>query len=231
VDRIGTIVEMFGIGLEPTGSKDPFALRRAANGVVKILAASQLPLTLTQVMRAAGDRNEKVELFFAERLAFYLRDVRGFAYDVVNAVMKVGADDVRDAAARAEALTAVRGSADFLAVSAAFKRMSNILAQAREKKEEFATDVDKSAFADAAERDLAGASAALAVEVEAMRKANRYREALEKIATLRPVVDSFFDKVMVMAPEADIRRNRLALVSRVLDDFSRIADFSEIVAG
>ena len=231
VDRIGTIVEMFGIGLEPTGSKDPFALRRAANGVVKILAESQLPLTLTQVMRAAGDRNEKVELFFAERLAFYLRDVRGFAYDVVNAVMKVGADDVRDAAARAEALTAVRGSADFLAVSAAFKRMSNILAQAREKKEEFATDVDKSAFADAAERDLAGASAALAVEVEAMRKANRYREALEKIATLRPVVDSFFDKVMVMAPEADIRRNRLALVSRVLDDFSRIADFSEIVAG
>jgi glycyl-tRNA synthetase beta chain len=230
-DRIGTIVEMFGIGLEPTGSKDPFALRRAANGVVKILAESQLPLTLTQVMRAAGDRNEKVELFFAERLAFYLRDVRGFAYDVVNAVMKVGADDVRDAAARAEALTVVRGSADFLAVSAAFKRMSNILAQARERKEQFATDVDKSALADAAERDLAGASAALAVEVEEMRKANRYREALEKIATLRPVVDAFFDKVMVMAPEADIRRNRLALVSRVLDDFSRIADFSEIVAG
>jgi glycyl-tRNA synthetase beta chain len=84
---------------------------------------------------------------------------------------------------------------------------------------------------DAAERDLAGASAALAVEVEEMRKANRYREALEKIATLRPIVDAFFDKVMVMAPEPEVRKNRLALVSRVLDDFSRIADFSEIVAG
>src|SRR6202007_1822274 len=71
VDRFQTITAMFAIGLEPTGSKDPFALRRAANGVVKILAESELPLTLTQVMRAAGDRNEKVELFFAERLAFY----------------------------------------------------------------------------------------------------------------------------------------------------------------
>jgi glycyl-tRNA synthetase beta chain len=230
-DRIGTIVEMFGIGLEPTGSRDPFALRRAANGVVKILAESQLPLTLVQVMRAAGDTNEKVELLFAERLAFYLRDVRGFAYDVVNAVVKAGGDDVRDAIARAEALTVVRGSEDFLAVSAAFKRMSNILGQAREKNEAVSARVDEALFADPAERDLATASAALAIEVEELRRAHRYRGALEKIATLRPRVDVFFDKVMVMAPEANVRGNRLALVSRVLGDFSRIADFSEIVAG
>ena len=228
-DRIGTIVEMFGIGLEPTGSKDPFALRRAANGVVKILAESELPLTLSQVMRAAGDRNERVELFFAERLGFYLRDVRGFAYDVVNAVLKAGGDNVRDAAARAKALTDVRGSTDFLAVSAAFKRMSNILDQAREKKEVFAPSVQKMLFGDSAEGDLAAASDALAGEVEELRNAHHYGAALEKIATLRPVVDAFFDKVMVMAPEPEIRGNRLALVSRVLNDFSRIADFSEIV--
>ncbi len=228
-DRIGTIVEMFGIGLEPTGSKDPFALRRAANGVVKILAESQLPLTLSQVMHAAGDRNEKVESFFAERLTFYLREVRGYAYDVVNAVVKAGSDDVRDVVARAEALTAVRGSADFLAVSAAFKRMSNILGQARDKKEVFAVVVDESLLSEGAERDLGQSSFALAEEVEQLRRARNYREALERVATLRPAVDEFFDNVMVNAPDVHIRGNRLALVARVLADFSRIADFSEIV--
>ncbi len=134
---------MFAIGLEPTGSKDPFALRRAANGVIKILADSGLPLNFEQLYQA-GDAGShrgssdllkaKLQTFFAERLEFYLRDVRGFAYDVVKATLAAGADDVRDAIARAEALTAVRGSEDFAAISAAFKRIKNILRQAAEKK-------------------------------------------------------------------------------------------------
>ena len=126
-DKVDTIAGMFGLGLEPTGSKDPFALRRAANGVVKILAEAEpaLPLTLGDVVDAASASEAvrvKVEVFFAERLEFYLREAKGQAYDVVKAVLAAGANDVRDAVARAEAVTAVRGSEDFAAVSAAFKR-------------------------------------------------------------------------------------------------------------
>src|ERR1700738_1004293 len=118
-DRIQTITAMFGIGMAPTGSKDPFALRRAANSVVKILAESELPLTLADVVAAGGDPSHpsgknkdaarvghpgssEVAAFLRERLNFYLKDVRGFAYDVVNAVLAAGADDVRDVIARAE---------------------------------------------------------------------------------------------------------------------------------
>ena len=135
-DRIQTIAAMFGIGLQPTGSKDPFALRRAANAIVKILAESDLPLKLSDVAHSAltDDVNEREVLaFLSERLHFYLKDVRGFAYDVVNAVLAADTDDVRDAMARAQALTAARVSADFEAVSAAFKRIKNILRQAAEK--------------------------------------------------------------------------------------------------
>ncbi len=139
-DKADTVAGMFGLGLEPTGSKDPFALRRAANGIVKILAESAvaLPLTLGDVVDAAVADEKvrlRVEVFFAERLEFYLREAKGQAYDVVKAVLAVGANDVRDAVARAEAVTAVRGSDDFAAVSAAFKRMKNILAQAGEKED------------------------------------------------------------------------------------------------
>ncbi len=135
-DKADIIAGMFGLGLEPTGSKDPFALRRAANGIVKTLAEGSLPLTLGDVADAATPSEEvrrKMEVFFAERLEFYLREAKGQAYDVVKAVLAAGANDVRDAVARAEAVTAVRGSEDFAAVSAAFKRMKNILAQAEER--------------------------------------------------------------------------------------------------
>jgi glycyl-tRNA synthetase beta chain len=140
---------MFRIGNAPTGSKDPFALRRAANAIVKILAESGLPLTLSNIFKAIGGNDENREFvlgefvepkhlyfvwnFLQERLNFYLKDVRGFAYDVVSAVLAAGADDVRDAIARAEALTAARESADFAAISASFKRIKNILRQAEEK--------------------------------------------------------------------------------------------------
>jgi glycyl-tRNA synthetase beta chain len=235
-DRANTIVDMFAIGLQPTGSKDPFALRRAANGVVKILAEGALPLTVEQVITAAagvskqkGASADAVKTFFAERVEFYLREVKGQAYDVVKAVLAGGADDVRDAVARAEAVTLVRESADFAAVSAAFKRMKNILAQAAEKKDAPAASVDAKLLTDAAEVALAKDAAALAVKVEALRQKRQYAEALAASASLRPAVDAFFEAVMVMAPEAAVRANRLALLKKLLDDFSKIADFSEIV--
>jgi glycyl-tRNA synthetase beta chain len=224
---------MFGLGLEPTGSKDPFALRRAANGIVKILAESGLPLTLREIVGATGAEpavTAKILAFFTERLEFYLREVRGQAYDVVAAVLKVGADDVRDAVARAEALTEVRGSEDFLAVSAAFKRMKNILAQAAEKGVASSDSVRDELLVDSAEKALAEGAAAVATRVEVLRASREYKSALEAIASLRTQVDGFFDMVMVMAPEPEIRANRLALLAILVEEFSRIADFSEIVA-
>jgi glycyl-tRNA synthetase beta chain len=235
-DRIHTITEMFQRGNAPTGSKDPFALRRAANAVVKIMAESELPLTIDDLVEAASSAVFKdswsgtITSFLRERLNFYLKDVRGFAYDVVNAVLAAGADDVRDAIARAEALTAVRGSEDFLAISAAFKRIKNILRQAADKGElaESSSNTE-SALTQPEERKLLAESTQLAAKVAELRGQRNYAAALEAIATLRPTVDAFFDKIMVMAPEPELRAARLALIQSVLDGFSGIADFSEIV--
>ena len=231
-DRLATIAEMFAIGLEPSGSKDPFALRRAANGIVKILAESGLPLTLAALEAMALKslpRAGAVGTFLKERLDFYLREVRGYAYDVVNAVLSTGLTTVTDAVARAQALTQVRGSDDLLAISTAFKRIKNILRQAEEKQD--GDSVASESLTEPAERHLYAEALRVAPQVEAMRARQEYVEALERVATLRPAIDSFFDQVMVMAPEPHLRRNRLALIASVLNDFSRIADFSEIVAG
>jgi glycyl-tRNA synthetase beta chain len=171
-------------------------------------------------------------------LHFYLKDVRGYAYDVVNAVTLApvaGAgfsytiDDVRDAIARAEALSAARGSEDFLAVSAAFKRIKNILKQAEEKG--FALGSPKSVKLAAEAQQLADAAAKLAPQVAALREQRAYGEALAAIATLRPTVDAFFDKVMVLDPDATVRGAHLGLIDEVLRGFSGVADFSEIVTG
>lgn len=250
-DRLQTIAAMFAIGQQPTGSKDPFALRRAANGVVKILAESRLPLHLREVLDIAANHavplgtgtgfwHSALEDFFRERVEFYLCDVRGFSYDVVNAVLAAGfphagqqpgLNDVRDAIARAEALTVVRSSDDFAAISAAFKRMKNIVRQASEKGLHSDGAVNDALLADAAERSLFEQSGKLAPVVEGLRSERKYREALEQIATLRPHVDLFFDKVMVMVDDPGVRQNRLALIALVLAGFSSIADFSEIVTG
>jgi len=231
-DRIHTIVGMFGINMAPTGSKDPFALRRAANSVVKILAESELPLTLAAVLEsvpAEADVTKQVAAFLGERLHYYLKDVKGFAYDVVAAVLAAGSEDVRDCIARAEALTAVRGSEDFTAISAAFKRMKNILRQAEEKKYAVALAAGVALAAETA--TLKATAAELKPKVEALAAKRSYAEALALIATLRSAVDSFFDKVMVLDADEAVRAANLAVLDEVLNGFRSIADFSEIVAG
>jgi glycyl-tRNA synthetase beta chain len=239
-DRIATIAEMFAIGLAPSGSKDPFALRRAANGVVKILAESKLPLTFSVLEAMAGECLPRtramagagaMEAFLKERLDFYLREVRGYAYDVVNAVLAAGSSTVTDVIARAQALTTVRGSDDLVAISAAFKRIKNILRQAAEKQDVHGESVAGTELTEPAEQQLYAEMVRVGPEVEALRAGQQYSQALERIATLRPAIDAFFDKVMVMAPEPHLRQNRLALIASVLKNFSRIADFSEIVSG
>jgi glycyl-tRNA synthetase beta chain len=233
-DKADTIVGMFGLGLEPTGSKDPFALRRAANGIVKILAEAEpaLPLTLGDVVDAVTTSEAlrlSVERFFAERLEFYLREAKGQAYDVVKAVLAAGANDVRDAVARAEAVTAVRGSDDFAAVSAAFKRMKNILAQAEESGEFQTWSRDHGSAVEPALAALEEAAESARIRVTELIKVGEYVASLETIARLRPLVDRFFDEVMVMDPNPEVRRGNLVLLISIVDDIQRIADLSEIV--
>src|SRR6267143_168616 len=227
-DKADSIAGMFALGLIPSGSKDPFALRRQANGIVKTIAEHKLPFRLSEIMNDAraryqGSEAEKkfsnadyagsVRNFFRERLELYLKEAHGYAYDVVNAVLVADADDVVDAAARAEAVSKVRGSADFESISVAFKRMKNILRQAAEKTKVIAMRVDPAGLQEESERELGALIPNTVATVE----------------KLRPTIDKFFDKVMVMVDDDNLRANRLALLQTVVKEFSTIADFSEIV--
>jgi glycyl-tRNA synthetase beta chain len=243
-DKADSIAGMFALGLVPSGSKDPFALRRQANGIVKTIAEHKLPLRLSEIMadarrRYRGSEAEKkfsntayadaVRSFFRERIEFYLKDARGYSYDVVSAVLAIDSDDVVDAAARAEAVSKVRGSDDFSSISSAFKRMKNILRQAAEKSNVIAIRVDAAMLKEESEKELAALIPQTVERVEKLRAAYDYEAALLEIAKLRPAIDKFFDGVMVMVDDDTVRANRLALLQTVVKEFSTIADFSEIV--
>jgi glycyl-tRNA synthetase beta chain len=245
-DKADSIAGMFALGLIPSGSKDPFALRRQANGIVKTIAEHKLPLRLSEVMADARSRykgseaekkftnagyTESIRSFFRERLEFYLKDAHEprYAYDVVSAVLAVDSEDVVDAAARAEAVRKVRPSADFESISMAFKRMKNILRQAAEKTNVIAMRVDPASLQEESEKELAAMIPPTVAIVEKLRATRDYEGALLQIAKLRPAIDKFFDKVMVMVEDASLRANRLALLQTLVKEFSTIADFSEIV--
>jgi glycyl-tRNA synthetase beta chain len=244
-DKADSIAGMFALGLEPTGSKDPFALRRAANGIVKIIAEHKLPIPLAKLfsdarVEYAGTEAESrfdnginfadaTASFMRERLEFYLRDVRGFAYDVVNAVLAAGSDEVVDAISRAEALSQVRGSDDFASISVAFKRTKNILRQAQESGKKIAVELQPDALTEESEKSLAARLPEVAARVRQLREQKDHVAALVEISSLRQPIDLFFDKVMVMVDDERVRANRLALLQTLLHEFSTIADFSEIV--
>ncbi len=244
-DKADSIAGMFALGLEPTGSKDPFALRRAANGIVKIIAEHKLPIPLAKLFsdarveyvgsKAESGFDKKIDFaeltasFMRERLEFYLRDVHGFAYDVVNAVLAAGSDDVVDAISRADALSQVRGSDDFASISVAFKRTKNILRQAQESGKKIAVQLEPDALTEESEKSLAARLPEVAARVRQLREQKDHIAALVEISSLRRPIDLFFDKVMVMVDDEGVRANRLALLQTLLREFSTIADFSEIV--
>jgi glycyl-tRNA synthetase beta chain len=244
-DKADTIAGMFALGLVPSGSKDPFALRRQANAIVKVIAEKKLPLRLTDLMRdarAGYDRSEaekkfvdnqkfseSAKMFFRERLEFYLKDVRGYAYDVVKAVLGADAEDVVDVLQRAEAVKQVLHLPEFQAIGAACKRIRNILRQAAEKGIAPAAKFEALPGSADEEKILAAYVESTGPKVEALRKKKEYGDALRLLSTAREPVDVFFDRVMVMADDEKIRANRLALLRTLLREFSTIADFSEIV--
>jgi glycyl-tRNA synthetase beta chain len=217
-DKFDTLAQCFMVGLAPTGSRDPFALRRAAQGVVRILVEGEVRVHIKDYLYTLPE----LEQFFKERVEHYFREGRGFRYDEVRAVLGAGWDDLHDVSLRLDALQTVRLMENFEPLASSFKRIANILKQASFSD---AGTVDESLFEPGPERDLY-------MDFDRVRqnaKTSDYLPALEAIATLRPAVDRFFDKVLVNAPDERIRRNRLTLLSNLLTEFSAIADFSEIV--
>jgi len=244
-DKADSIAGMFALGLQPTGSKDPFALRRQANGIVKTIAEHKLPLSLRHLwsdaltgyegseakkaFSAGAGLDDALAGFFRERMEHYLRDVLGLEYDTVNAVLAAGADDVVDAVARGRAVSHVRHTEDFKHISIAFKRIKNILRQAQETKKQIAAGFNPRDLREDAEKVLASEMESIAAKVEPLRAQGNYADALVEISRLRPAVDTFFDMVMVMVEDESLRALRLALLQSLLMNFSTIADFSEIV--
>ncbi len=202
-DKWDTLVECFKVGMTPTGSRDPFGLRRAAQGIVRIIVEGR-------VKNAPPLEGE----FLRDRVEHYFREVRGFAYDEIRACMAAGWTDLLDLEARLKRVQGVRATPDFEPIAASFKRIKNILKQAQFSDSTFHPNL----LEPGPELDL----------YEQIRvTADQPLES--RIGPLRPKVDLFFDKVLVNAPDPDLRRNRLALLQNLLTEFSTIADFSEIV--
>jgi len=243
-DKLDSLAGCFAVGLVPSGSSDPYALRRAALGVVKILLERKLPMSLSAAVSAAmkalathppklsagSEVQAQVLDFLLERARYVFQQRQGYAYDEVSAVLAAGADDLVDAVKRLEALKAIRGTKNFPPLAVAFKRIRKILEKAGDATTWRLGAVQPELFTEEAERQLHRESQRVAREAGEHKRGGRYREALQVIAGLRPTVDRFFDEVLVMAEDEQVRRNRLTLLAELLREFSTIADFSEVVS-
>jgi glycyl-tRNA synthetase beta chain len=234
-DRFDSLAGLFRLGLVPTGSKDPYGLRRAALGVVSIAIGRNWRIDWRPVVRQAyglypadvkGSGEEEtlaqLEGFFAERLRSLL-ERRGHSYDEISAVLNVGIWDFADAADRARALSEARRHMDFRSLILAFKRIRNILGA------ETPGEPNPALYREDAERALAADFLQARSAIEGFMTERHYREAMETIASIAPSLDRFFVEVLVNSPEEDLKRNRLALLASIRQEFTRLADFSEIV--
>ncbi len=240
-DKLDSVVGCFAVGVIPTGSSDPYALRRAALGIIKIVLEKKLPISLSLAIGAAAkallthkpkrgvtpDQEAQVLDFLLDRAKFVFREREGFGYDEVSAVFRAGADDLVDAHKRLVALKAIRKSKNFEPLAVSFKRIRKILEKAGVAHGD-GYQVKPELFENAAERELHSAICDAAAKVQTQKRAGKYQEALEVIAGLRKTVDHFFDGVMVMAENEAVRNNRLGLLAELLREFTTVADFSEI---
>ena len=238
-DKLDTVCGLFAIGQPPTGSKDPFALRRNALGALRILIEGGLDIDLESLLeearQALGERVETDDLtgqvfdFMMERLRAWYHD-QGVAPDSFEAVLARRPTRPLDFHHRLLAVSHFRSLPEAEALAAANKRIANILRQAREKGIDFPERVETARLASEPERDLAEAVERLEQEVGPLAEAGEYEPALGRLASLREVVDRFFDQVMVMVDDPLLRGNRLALLARLQALFLRVADISRLQA-
>ena len=252
-DKMSSIVDMFAIGLQPTGSKDPFALRRAGNGVVRILVEDEKlndRLHLSHVSSAAIENTRaaedtalraSIDDFLLDRFEFYLRETAKVNPQVARAVRKGGTTGSDHAASGhllgygkitgfAKALDVQVDSPNVLAVAELLKRTANILRQAREKKIIFADQESDGLLREAAERELSRKVTEVNQAIQRSYREGNYNAVIAAIASLQPPLNAFFDSVMVMVEDAQLRDNRLALLSRTESVVRWAADFSELAS-
>jgi glycyl-tRNA synthetase beta chain len=235
-DKLDTITGCFGIGLIPTGAGDPLALRRQALGILNILLEKQYPLSLREIVgesvallrerleRPQEEIHTSVIEFFKQRFHHILIS-KGVLQDTVEAVVGVGFDDVTDCQERIAALTALRQREGFSPLATAFKRVVNI------SRDSHSREVDPALFREDAEKELNTGFLGVEKRVDRLFRTRRYQDVLVELGQLKEPVDRFFDRVLVMDPDKDVRNNRLALLGRIADLFSKIADFSKISTG
>ncbi|MFA6028771.1 MAG: glycine--tRNA ligase subunit beta [Elusimicrobiota bacterium] len=240
--KVDAVAAMFSAGMKPTGSEDPFALRRLGNGAVRILLEKQVRVPLREILEAALAVVEKQELpasrlkdgkaetlreleeFFWQRAESLFLD-QGFRQDELKAVKDGGLDDFPRTYKRLAALHALRAEAEFSALAQAFKRASHIV-----KGDDGASlqDVDKALFSEEAERGLYDALARVEGEVRSKTAEEEYEAALRALVRIKPDLDLFFEKVLVMAQDPKVKANRLSLVGRLVRLFRSVADVSQI---
>jgi len=225
-DKIDTLLQFWGIDEKPTGSKDPYALRRAALGVIRMILENGLRLNLAPLFGAQAD---DLLAFFADRLKVHLRE-KGMRHDLVDAVFALGGqDDLVLLVARADALDVFVRSDDGANLLAAYKRAVNIL-RIEEKRDanSYNRHADPAAFRQEEERALFDRISEAAAEADDAVRREDFTAAMSAMARLRAPVDAFFDKVTVNADDAELRVNRLLLLSQIRSTLESVADFSKI---
>lgn len=233
-DKMDTIVSCFGVGLIPTGTTDPFALRRQTLGIIRIilekpfrvslsdLIDQALPLLSSRLTTSGELVKDAVMDFFRGRLQHQLVGQEGYSPDIVDASLAVGIDDLVDAVTRTRTLSSFRARPDFEGLATTIKRVANII------KEPEAAPVDEALLGTSAEQALFMVLRDTEGVVDGCLAHADYDAALEAMSRLKGFVDSFFDSVLVMDKDEALRRNRLALLTRIRDLFAKIADFRKI---
>ena len=241
-DKLETLVGIWAIGLQPTGEKDPFALRRHALGIMRMLVEKRLPLSIADLLADAmttfadeparfeslRDPRAEVTAFMLDRLRGMLRE-RGFSPNEVEAVLAQNPDRVDDVVQRLEAVQAFAALPEAASLAAANKRITNILKKNEDAMPKDAA-VDPGLLQDQAEKDLAAAVTRVQPEVDAAFAAGDFSGTLKTLAQLRDQVDAFFNDVMVMADDVKLRNNRLALLASLHGMMNRVADISKLAA-
>ncbi|MBS0308347.1 MAG: glycine--tRNA ligase subunit beta [Proteobacteria bacterium] len=234
-DKLETLVGIWGIGLQPTGDKDPFALRRHALGILRMLIEKRLPLKISALLndaaqQFAGNANFKdaasdITAFFADRLRGLLRE-RGFSQNEVEAVVAQQPDTLDNIVERLQAVQAFAALPEAEALAAANKRITNIL----KKTENVSNTVQTGLLQESAEQALYDAMSSVQPQVDSAYAQGDFTATLKLLAKLRATVDAFFDGVMVMADDASLRNNRIALLSQLHGMMNRVADISKLAA-
>lgn len=233
VDKIDTIAGFFAIGIQPTGSADPFALRRQCLGILTILLEKNIELDIAKLADLALDQYAGVDFdkdavvdqivaFFNERTRVMFKDL-GIRYDVVDAVLASDEKNMSDLYARAQAINAWIDNPSLNDMLVAFNRVSTLAEKAE------GLDIKEAILLEAAEKDLYAKFVLVEKEIEDLMGQKKYTESLDSFASLKPAIDAFFDTVMVMDENLDVRNNRLALLANIYKAMLKICDLSKIV--